>query len=187
MQTFFSSLQSLESYTQSLVSLSDQDTCSFCCQPGQWVSHGFLYKQLSSSQRDIVGKRILCSNRFGKQGCGRTRSLYLAWIIPQHRYSLNVLLAFIVGLFSGATLTHAFHQAIGHDVFDPRQASRWLAALNKKLGWFRSQLPKNARDSVPMRHYRSPRLARLLPTLQQWLAQLFEPNLVQCHLQRPFL
>ena len=187
MQIFFSSLQSLETFTRSLASLPVQEACGFCAQSRHWVSHGFLYKQRSSTQRDIVGKRILCSNRYGKQGCGHTRALYLAWIIPQHRYSLHVLLAFIASLIHSATITQAFHQAIGHDLFEPRQAYRWLTALYRQLGWFRGLLGKHSRDDCTSLRFRSNRLQRLLPSIQSFLFLLSASDFAQHQYQRAFI
>ena len=186
MRIFFSSLQSLESFTRSLVSLSDNATCVSCYQ-SQWVSHGYLYKQTSSTRQDIIGKRILCSNRYGKQGCGRTRSLYLAWIIPGYHYSLNVLLAFISSLLKGSTVTHAYQQAVGHDYFEPRQAFRWLSALCRQLSWFRSRLDKAARDDCLRRPLKSDRLSLLLPTLKHFLSATDSPTWVQYNFQRAFI
>ena len=187
MQIFFSTLHSLETFTRSLASLPDQEACAFCAQSRHWVSHGYIYKQRSPTKRDVIGKRILCSNRYGKPGCGHTRQLYLASAIPKRRYCLNVLLWFIVFLINGSTTTQAYHQAIGHDYFEPRQASRWLTALYQQLGWFRGLLPKNSRDDCSCQSYRSYRLTLLLPTLQQWLASPSAPGLVQYHFQRPLI
>lgn len=187
MQTFFASIQSLDAFTRSLASLAGQTTCAFCSQPGQWVSHGYVYKQTSSTQRDKVGKRILCSNRSGKQGCGRTRSLYLASVMPRCRYRLKVLLVFLACLLNGATIAQAYHQAIGHDHFEPRQASRWLTALYRQLSGFRRVLGKRARDDGSDKPCRSHRLNRLLPTIRQLFAGLPTPDSVQLRFQRALM
>ncbi|MVF13597.1 hypothetical protein FT643_15755 [Ketobacter sp. MCCC 1A13808] len=65
MQIFFSSHQALETFTRSLTSLTSQEACAFCSQSSQWVSHGPVYKQHSPTERDIVGRRIVCSNVTG--------------------------------------------------------------------------------------------------------------------------
>ncbi|MER2491631.1 hypothetical protein [Catenovulum sediminis] len=83
MQRFFSSLFQLDIFTRSLDSLNSHQTCQHCACSNSWVSHGFIYRQSGLK----VGKRILCANRYGKSGCGRTLALYLADFIPNRRYS----------------------------------------------------------------------------------------------------
>tara|TARA_R110001592_G_C13144876_1_gene747645 strand:- start:227 stop:1258 length:1032 start_codon:yes stop_codon:yes gene_type:complete len=125
MQRFFSSLCELDLFTHSLDSLTFDFSCQHCSRNDQWVSHGYVCKQSGEK----VGKRILCARRYGKQGCGRTRQLYLQDIIPQRRYTLSKLLAFIAALIKGLTVEQAYYHAAGHDHGSHRQAWRWLNAL----------------------------------------------------------
>ncbi|MEW4368047.1 hypothetical protein, partial [Aliikangiella maris] len=54
---------------------------------------GYVYKQRDYRQRDIVGKQMICSQRYGRSGCGRTRQLYLQQVVPGRHYLLTTLLA----------------------------------------------------------------------------------------------
>lgn len=125
MQRFFSSLAVIERVIQSLNMIGAVFTCPHCHQCGQWISHGFILKQ----NGDIAGKRVICSHRYGKSGCGRTQPMYLDDVVPQRRYRLSVLLAFVLALIKGATVEQAYYQAIGHHHSSPRQAWRWLNSL----------------------------------------------------------
>ncbi|MCD9460738.1 hypothetical protein, partial [Marinibactrum halimedae] len=101
MRRFFPSLSSLESYTRSLKTLPKADTCQHCLKNDQWVSHGYVYKRGASRFNEVTGKRILCSARYGRTGCGHTRRLYLDHCIPHCHYSLGVVVAFIQCLIRG--------------------------------------------------------------------------------------
>jgi len=180
MQLFFSTLSELESFTHSLNTLSKENACQFCQQNDQWVSHGFIYKQLSYRQRNIVGKRILCSPHGNHSGCGRTRQLYLDTQIPGRRYSLLTLLAFVLALLHGMTVKAAWYHAIGHDRTEPRQAWRWLTALMNRLGAFRLKLKHRVEASCQLR---TRRLRMLLPTLQALLQSLPDKSTFQSTLQ----
>ena len=167
MLRFFSSLQRIE---QHIASLNHHHTtaCPVCHQTQQWVSHGYLYKTSTQQQ---VGKRILCSRRYGKSGCGHSQSLYLACVIPQRRYPLSVLLAFVRALITGQTVEHAYFHAIGHAHSSPRQAWRWLNRLWNNMGQWRCWLLTVESTERTVQH-RSRRLTLLLSTLHQCLVQV---------------
>lgn len=152
-----------------------------CHQSDQWVSHGYLYKKPG----DKVGKRVLCGKRYGKSGCGHTQSMYLADVVPQRRYGLPVLLAFVLALMKGATVEQAYYQAIGHPHSTPRQAWRWLNALWAKMGLFRSRLTASEPLEVPLISG-SRRRSLLLNTLYLCLAQCIEPGDIQEAMQCRF-
>ena len=46
MQLFFSSLSELEHFTHRLKTLPKDNACEHCARNDQWVSHGYVYKQL---------------------------------------------------------------------------------------------------------------------------------------------
>jgi len=182
MQRFFSSLCELDRFTHSLDSLTLDDRCQHCFQTDQWVSHGYLYKQSG----EVVGKRILCAQRYGKQGCGRTRQLYLQHAIPQRRYTLSKLLTFIIALIKGATVEQAYYQAIGHDHGSHRHAWRWLNALWTRMSRFRAAFTRLPDPDSPTTQYRSRRLSILLSILSHWLARFPDKQVIQVHLQERF-
>lgn len=165
MQVFFSSMASIEHFTHSLGTITPDNACEHCSQNDQWVSHGYVYRQQTMAQRHAVGKRILCSQRYGKEGCGRTRQLYFANIIPKRHYCMQTLAAFILLLCKGLSVTQAYRDARNDQHRDPRQAWRWLNALTAQLGRLRTSLCKRADVEVVHFHHRSRKLAVLLPTL----------------------
>lgn len=182
MQQFFSSLVELEQFSLSLNSHSTSNSCPHCCQNDQWVSHGYLYKQTGEK----VGKRILCAKRYGKQGCGRTRQLYLQQVIPGRRYTLSTLLAFVLALIHGATVEQAYFKALGHEYQSPRQAWRWLNALWSQMSVFRGEvvdLPDLSSKSI---RRRSRRLSVLLSTLRDWWHYCSDKWSIQCCCQARF-
>lgn len=187
MQLFFSSLSELEHYTRSLQALPEDHACEYCDQKDHWVSHGYVYKQRSIQQREVVGKRILCSNRFQHQGCGRTRQLYLDEVMPGRRYSLHALVTFILNLLNGLTVSCAYQRATCAQ--SSRHAWRWLNDLFAQLARFRTLLCRLApgEHSAPVFPRPPGRRLRILLTT---LAQLHRHVcLTKCqhHLQQAFL
>jgi hypothetical protein len=76
MKIFFEDIHRIDQFTMDLKA----DTflqCPHCGAQGQLVSHGFVYKK-SQTYKKAVGKRLFCSNRHRKKGCGKTTRLYLA-------------------------------------------------------------------------------------------------------------
>ena len=136
MQRFFSSLAVIEQLISALNTTGSRHSCPNCNKSDQWVSHGFLYKKPGEK----AGKRVLCGNRYGKSGCGHTQPLYLDDVVPQRRYRLPVLLAFVLSLLKGATVEQAYYQAIGHHHSSPRQAWRWLNSLWTNMSVFRERI-----------------------------------------------
>ena len=161
MQTFFSSFAAIEAFTRSLNLNTSDKTCKHCNQNDQWVSHGNV-KKLG---KHPIGKRIFCSNRHNKTGCGRTQQLYIDTVIPGKHYSTTQLTAFIVQLLYGLWVEDAYRLAV--DACDARQAWRWINALFSHLGSFRSQVKHPLSDNEWHCRHRSDRLHHLLPTLKQ--------------------
>lgn len=180
MQHFFLSLNVIEQQTASL-NLTQTMICPVCCQSDQWISHGYLYKKSGQT----VGKRILCSRRYGKSGCGHTQSLYVDDVIPQRRYTLSVLLAFVNTLVEGNTVEHAYYQAIGHTHSSPRQAWRWLNSLWANMSRFRLW-PVCSSFTESIMQSRSRRLTLLLNTLHPYLTRLPQPQRIQHDMQCRF-
>lgn len=161
MQRYFFSLSELDQFTASLNSHPQSNACSHCHRNDQWISHGYVYEQSGQT----IGKRILCAKRYRKHGCGRTRQLYLHQRLPHWRYPLTVLLSFIHALLQGMTVEGAYGHALGHQHSEPRQAWRWLNALWRRVGWFRSVVPDKLIITV---RRRTRRLTVLVSTLQAW-------------------
>ena len=160
-----------------------ESTCPHCGKSEHSVSHGYLYKQVSIEHRKVVGKRILCSRRNGKGGCGRTRQWYLADIVPRRRYPLSTFVAFIYSLLGGDTVEQAYLKAIG-SIVEPRHAWRWLHSFLKQLPRWRIDLSPIAETFKAKQ--RSPLLKILLPTLKALSTGLGHLNQFQMQFQRTF-
>ena len=169
MQRFFSSIEAIDQFTQSLDSHSDSLHCHQCRASGQLVSHGFIFKQRSRLLSEPVGKRVLCSNRYGRTGCGRTFQLYLNSEVPFLQYGTAQLTVFIASLLANFSVTGAYHRAVGRT--ETRHAWRWLNRLMGRLMDYRCAVNRRTQPPLPSLGGRCRRLQLLLPTL----ATLFEP------------
>lgn len=170
--------------------MTQHDACAHCGKSDQWVSHGYIYKALPHRKKEAVGKRLLCSSRHNKTGCGHTRQLYLANIIPHRRYTLAIVLTFIKALLNGDSIEHAYLQATGSSK-EPRHAWRWIKGFFKVLSKWRSlcPLPDTAQlDTQREKPQRSHALNVLLPTLKQLFnSSRWHPiHTIQVQLQQPF-
>ena len=64
-----------------------QRRCPHCALAGFVICHGFLRGYgAAGAALAIRGFRFLCSNRRRRQGCGRTYSILLAYVLPR-RYT----------------------------------------------------------------------------------------------------
>ena len=182
MQTFFQSLIDIERYIEPSRRAYDL-RCTHCDALGHLVGHGFVYQQLSIRQRQVVGKRLVCSNRFGHAGCGRTIQLRLAEQLPNRQYSVLHLSVFIVLLLANVSVVHAYQQATGQT--SHRQAWRWLKALKTNLMQYRLLLSSplsSAYQHARLRHPVLASLAALCTTLTGPVGLVF-----QLRAQTPFI
>jgi hypothetical protein len=70
--------------------------CPHCHSVGNLIRHGFLYGfDDSSPRRTVRARRLFCSNRQARRGCGRTFSLWLADKIRRLSLSANTLWRFL--------------------------------------------------------------------------------------------
>ena len=168
----------------SLDSLPPSDSaCPYCGKIHQSVSHGYVYKQIAIGQREVVGKRILCSRRDGRSGCGRTRQWYLADVVPGRQYRLPVFIAFVHALLGGDAIEPAYLNSTGSSA-QPRHAWRWLQSFIKQLPRWRLGLSPML-ESLTTKP-RSSTLNILLPTLQSLSRGLGGLSRFQNHFQFAF-
>lgn len=172
MQKFFDTIASIDHFSVTLDSQPRLSECKHCHQKQAWVSHGFVYKQRTIAEREPVGKRVLCSNRHGKSGCGRTVQLYLASEIPRRHYGAPALFLFLSALLAGSSVSEAYYTGTGNRAH--RQGWRWLTQLMARLSHFRRRLSLTA-DHVGAFAHRCRRLQLILPTVQAIL-----PNVSHC-------
>lgn len=186
MKRFYPDFDSIHAFTQSLDYHQSELECAHCFKRDQFVSHGIIYKQRSSVLAEKVGKRLFCSNRYGRSGCGRTFQLYVAAEVPACRYGTAHLFVFITALLAKVNVQEAYHQATGQP--EPRHAWRWLKRLMFKLCDYRRFLKYRKDNLVYVFHSSSHYLQHLLPTL----ARIFSPMINCCRAyqlnqQQPFL
>jgi len=165
MKRFYPDFESINAFTLSLDFYQNELECAHCYKNDQFVSHGIIYKQRSRSFAEKVGKRIFCSNRYGRMGCGRTFQLYVANEIPRFRYGAAHLFIFIAALIANQTISEAYIQATGQSEF--RNAWRWLSRLMLKLSEYRSFLKVRTAILLDPFCSSSQCLRHLLPTFSR--------------------
>ena len=165
MKRFYSDFNAINAFTHSLDCHQNELECAHCFKNDQFVSHGIIYKQRSSAIAEKVGKRIFCSNRYGRSGCGRTFQLYVANEIPAFRYGASHLFVFITALMANMNIVDAYHQATGQT--ETRNAWRWLSKLMSQLSEYRSYLKSRTNNHIHPINSSSHYLKHLLPTFSQ--------------------
>ena len=162
MKRFYPDFNTIDAFTLSLDFHQNELECAHCSKHDQFVSHGIIYKQRSSTLVEKVGKRIFCSNRYGRTGCGHTFQLYTAHEIPSSRYGVATLFIFIAALIANQSISEAYIKATGQTEF--RNAWRWLSRLMLKLSEYRSFLKVRKDGSFDLSHSTPSSLKYLLPT-----------------------
>jgi hypothetical protein len=170
MQIYYPSLEAIHQHTTQL----DHAKCIHCNQTNQLVSHGFIYKKQTCAEPEAVGKRIFCSNRNHRTGCGRTIQLYLDSIVRYLHYAGACVVAFVLSLINGMTIARAYHQATNADT--PRNAYRWLNKLAAQLSHYRSLLHQPLLQNIePAIAATSQRRCLLASTFQTLLQRFGQP------------
>ncbi|MEE8058416.1 MAG: hypothetical protein V3T17_11365 [Pseudomonadales bacterium] len=119
MRTYVDNIDNLHRYTLELDRHQNELQCHRCCKNDPLVSHGYVYRPLSSKESIIVGKRLFCANRHGKTGCGATHRLYLTDYVPSLRYTTEHVFTFLSSLIALCTIQHAYKIATGTE--NPRR------------------------------------------------------------------
>ena len=185
MQTYYPSLQAIEQRTMQL----DRARCAHCQKTQQLVSHGFIRKKRIGAEPEAVGKRVFCSNRDRRTGCGRTMQLYLDATVRYLHYAGCAVVAFVLALIAGRSIQHAYQHATG--TATPRHAYRWLNRLCAQLSAYRSLSHRPPlQDTTPSAAANRPvRLLSLISTVTVLLQRFGQPlcAVYQRQWQRPFL
>jgi hypothetical protein len=184
MRTYYPSLEALHRQTLQL----ESESCRHCRQTQQLVSHGFIRKKRTAAEPEAVGKRVFCSNRGRRTGCGRTMQLYLDATVRTLHHAASSVAAFVLSLLTGFSVERAYRNATG--AASARHAWRWLQRLDAQLAVYRSRCHQPILAEMPEIPCR-PRSARrgLLMSTFAPIAQQFGPQLcqaVQAQWQRPF-
>lgn len=137
MDRFFATIHDIHQFTRALRWNQSSLDCQHCHKHDQWISHGFCYKQIFIDVRQIVGKRIVCSIRYGRSGCGRTHRLYCADRVPCLQYSLTHCIAFLLALVTDQCRCVCTAYRLATGARDSRNTWRWLNRLHIALPNFR--------------------------------------------------
>jgi hypothetical protein len=101
--------------------------CAHCRRAGMLVGHGRLFGYAeTSSARELRGRRLLCSKRHRRSGCGRTFSVWLANVVPRRIVRATTIFALLTGLACGLSRAAAWRRASS---MTPRTGYRVAARL----------------------------------------------------------
>lgn len=170
MQKYFNNIESIDSFTLSLDYHKNKLQCLHCNKSDQFVSHGFIYKQRSISLAEKVGKRVFCSNRYGRSGCGRTFQLYISCEFISFQYGATQLSIFIASLLVNLTVHASYQKATGQS--ESRNAWRWLNKLMVKLTDYRRFLKARTQTVSTLFISKARRLQILFPTLKRLFSKM---------------
>lgn len=184
MKTYYSNLDAIHQQTLQL----QLEQCKHCQQTQQLVSHGFIRKKRNAGDPQAVGKRVFCSNRHSRTGCGRTMQLYLDSTVRYWHHAGSAVVAFVLSLLAGISIGLAYMQASGAGA--PRHAYRWLNRLHAQMGTYRSLIhqPLLAQPSAGVLGTPCLRRSLLACTFAELLMRFGQPlcQAYQSQLQRPF-
>jgi hypothetical protein len=170
MPKFYDDLNSLQQVTLNLEFHIDVFVCLSCLKSDQFVSHGFIFHRIDGDNAAITGKRLLCCNRRGRSGCGRTLALYLKERQPKYCYSSAHINVFFLKLLAGQSIPNAYQIATG--CYEPRNAYRWLESAYLKLVEYRAVLNEKAINTIPSFKMKSPKFKIVLSTLKVLFSKL---------------
>ena len=184
MKTYYSNLDAIHQQTLQL----QLEQCKHCQQTQQLVSHGFIRKKRVGGDPQAIGKRVFCSNRYSRTGCGRTMQLYLDSTLRYLHHAGSAVVAFVLSLLVGISIGLAYTQASG--ALTPRHAYRWLHRLDVQISAYRSlsHQPLLAQPTEGMLGPPCLRRSLLTSTFAALLTRFGQPlcQRYQAQLQRPF-
>ena len=146
-----------------------QTRCPHCKAVGTLIRHGFLYgfDESSPQRKTVRARRIFCSNRKARRGCGRTFSVWCADKIRRLSLTAGALGRFLQGAVAGSIL--AASRAL-----DCRLCERTWQRLWKRFNQAQSQIrtalcgrcpPPESLPRLPQKPTRQP-AAQVLAHLQ---------------------
>jgi hypothetical protein len=149
-----------------------QTRCPHCKAAGTLIRHGCLYGRDESSPRQdtLRARRIFCSNRNARPGCGRTFSIWLAHKIRRLSLTADALWRFLQAAVAGSVLATS------------RAFAGWLDVRTWQRIWKRFDHAQSKIRTALHRHCPPPELPACLPAnaARQPAAQ------VLAHLQAAF-
>ena len=137
MPRFFHSLSSLRQYLSEFRLQRPLTQCPHCQRSEHLIVHDTVHKKACGGRSLIVGRRLFCSNRGQRKGCGRTLRLSLANRIPSLFYSTQAVCLFLLALMESLSIHKAYEKATGQA--QTRNAFRWLHRLEQHAADYRSR------------------------------------------------
>jgi len=88
-------------------------SCPYCHVSGYLILHGYLYGYSEQSDFEKIrrGRRIFCSNRNRKSGCGKTYSILIAGFIKNFMITAVTVWSFLDQWMRGMSLSEAFRRS----------------------------------------------------------------------------
>jgi hypothetical protein len=106
---------STERHLQDLLHETKLMTCPHCGRGETLIGHGMLRGYAREGGELVIrGRRVFCSNRHRRRGCGRTVSVLLAPALRGFTVWASTLAAFIVAVVAGASRKAAWQHASGN-------------------------------------------------------------------------
>jgi hypothetical protein len=103
-----------------------------CRRVGCLIGHGRLRGYGAGGERVVLGQRVLCSNRRGRRGCGKTFPIYPCDVLRRRQVHAPRLFDFFTGMLRGLS-RYAAWKALGL-IFSIRHAYRlWQAFVDQRL------------------------------------------------------
>ena len=163
MKRFFNSILEISQWIQFIQYT--QKACPRCGCNTAFHSHGFVKKQISSTEEIHVGKRIFCCNRGNKAGCGATFQVYLTEFTRYLHFSIQVIACVFSALINPKQKNT--HQKKWPSL---RTQKRWISKAQQKLHDFKTFLFQFNRKIL------NNKIARFKKPLMNTLYELFHHN-----------
>ena len=116
--------------------------CHFCGRRGTWIGHGWAYGYGPDGTPGVVrGRRILCTNRGRRDGCGRTQTVLLATMGRHFMASTTLLWSLLEALASGESVRGFWASStLAHGSLTLRTGHRLAVRLRQLLSLLNPRL-----------------------------------------------
>lgn len=159
--------------------------CPHCELSGFLILHGYLYGYCEQDDSLIQrGRRIYCSNRNNKNGCGRTFCIRPASVLPKLRISAQSLWRFLDNVKNGFCLTCAFRAAKG--TMSQSSVYRLFKKFSLNQTRIRTVLSR-AKDPPTAEHVQAPFVQTILHLKSAFDTAACPITEFQSHFQTPLL
>lgn len=108
--------------------------CHFCGRRGTWIGHGRAYGYAPDGTPGALrGRRLLCTNRGRRDGCGRTQTVLLATMVRHFMASTTLLWSLLEALASGVSVRAFWASSAVAGSLTLRTGHRLAARLRQSL------------------------------------------------------